>query len=233
MRLRAGSRTVSAMLVADHAPGNRFGNAEAGCSRARIAAAAADEARRQLERDLHDGAQQRFVSASLWLKRAAEVARGTPAERFVTEAYDQIQHGLDELRDLAGGGHPGPLTEHGLGPALQGLAARSPLPVGVRVTSERVAPAVETAIYFTVAETLTNVARHAQATRAAVTIEVAGGMLTAEIADDGVGGACASGGSGLSGLAERLSRLGGTLSVESPPGGPTRIAARVPLLPDA
>jgi len=220
------------MLVADHVPGHRFGRAEVDCSRARVAAAA-DEARKQLERDLHDGAQQRFVSASLWLKRAAEVARGTPAERFVTEAYEEIQQGLAELRDLAGGIHPGQLTERGLGPALQGLAGRSPLPVELRVTSERAAPAVEAAIYFTVAEALTNVARHAQATRAAVTIEASGGMLTAEVADDGVGGACASGGSGLSGLGDRLSRLGGTLSVESPPGGPTRIAARVPLLPHA
>jgi signal transduction histidine kinase len=100
----------------------------------------------------------------------------------------------------------------------------------LRVAARRVAPTVETAIYFTVAEALTNVARHSRATGAAVTIDVAGGMLAAEVADDGIGGACTDRGSGLRGLADRLKALGGTLVVDSPPGGPTRIVARVPLL---
>lgn len=122
---------------------------------------AADQARRQLERDLHDGAQQRLVLATLILRRAATAARGTPAEPLVAEAFDQLQEGLAELRELARGIHPAVLSEHGLAAALEGLVARSPLPVELHVTRERVAPAVEAAIYFTVAEALTN----AQSTR--------------------------------------------------------------------
>jgi signal transduction histidine kinase len=206
------------------------GRAEIDASRARIVAAA-DEARKRLERDLHDGAQQRFVLASLWLKRAVERARGTPVEPLVAEAYEQLQQGLAELRDLAHGIHPAVLSERGLGVALEGLAGRSPLPVELRVTRQRVAPAVETAIYFTVAEALTNVARHAQATHAAVTIEIEEGTLTALIDDDGVGGASTGRGTGLRGLADRLDALGGTLSIDSPRGGPTRIRACAPVLP--
>jgi signal transduction histidine kinase len=190
---------------------------------------AADEARKRLERDLHDGAQQRFVLASLWLKSAAVQAHGTPAEPFVAEAVEQLQHGLAELRDLAHGIHPAVLSEHRLAAALEGVARRSPLPVALRVTPGRVAPAVETAIYFTVVETLTNVAKHAQATHAIVTIEIDDGALMAEIADDGIGGASTTAGAGLRGLADRLDALGGTLSVESPHGGPTSIRARAPL----
>jgi signal transduction histidine kinase len=206
-------------------------HAEVEASRARIVIAA-DQARRRLERDLHDGAQQRFVLASLWLKSAAVQAHGTPAEPFVAEAVEQLRHGLAELRDLAHGIHPAVLSERGLAPALEGLARRSPLPVELQVTRERVAPAVETAIYFTVAEALTNVAKHAQATHAIVTIEIAEGALIAEIADDGLGGACTTAGSGLRGLADRLDALGGTLSIDSPRGGPTSIRAQAPLPAD-
>ena len=203
-------------------------HAEVEASRARIVIAA-DEARKRLERDLHDGAQQRFVLASLWLKGAAVQAHGTPAEPFVAEAVEQLQHGLAELRDLAHGIHPAVLSERGLAAALEGLARRSPLPLELRITRERVAPAVETAIYFTVVEALTNVAKHAQATHATVTIEIDDGALIAQIADDGIGGASATAGSGLRGLADRLDALGGTLSIESPRGGPTIIRARAPL----
>jgi signal transduction histidine kinase len=202
--------------------------AEVEASRARIVAAA-DEARRRLERDLHDGAQQRFVLASLWLKGAAVRAHGTPAEPYVAEAVEQLQHGLAELRDLAHGIHPAVLSERGLAAALEGLALRSPLPVGLHVTPQRVAPAVETAIYFTVAEALTNVARHAQATQAMVTIAISAATLHAEIVDDGVGGAGIAAGSGLRGLADRLDALGGTLTIDSPRGGPTKLCAQVPL----
>jgi signal transduction histidine kinase len=203
-------------------------HAEVEASRARIVIAA-DEARKRLERDLHDGAQQRFVLASLWLKSAAVQAHGTPAEPFVAEAVEQLQHGLAELRDLAHGIHPAVLSERGLAAALEGLARRSPLPLELRITRVRVAPAVETAIYFTVVEALTNVAKHAQATHATVTIEIDDGALIAQIADDGLGGASATAGSGLRGLADRLDALGGTLSIESPRGGPTIIRARAPL----
>jgi signal transduction histidine kinase len=194
---------------------------------------AADQARRQLERDLHDGAQQRLVLATLILRRAATAARGTPAEALVAEAFDQLQEGLAELRELARGIHPAALSEHGLAAALEGLVARSPLPVELHVTRERVAPAVEAAIYFTVAEALTNAAKYAYATSATVDVEVEEGALVAVIADDGVGGASASTGSGLRGLADRLDALGGTLSVDSPHGAGTSIGARVPLGPRA
>ena len=199
-------------------------------SRARLVAAA-DEARRRLERDLHDGAQQRFVLATVSLKRAAARARGTPAEPLVDEAVQQLQQGLAELRDLAHGIHPAVLSERGLAAALTGLAARSPLPVELRVTTQRATPPVEAAIYFTVAEALTNVAKHAHATRAGVTIDITDRTITADIADDGIGGASTTAGSGLRGLADRLHALGGTLAIDSPPGGPTTIRAQAPLPP--
>ena len=157
-------------------------------SRARIVAAA-DDARRRLERDLHDGAQQRFVLAALMLERAAARATGTPAGPLVDEALAQVRQGLAELRELARGIHPAVLSERGLAPALAGLVARAPLPVELRVSPERAAPIVEAAIYFTVAEALTNITKHAHATRASVTVDATDGALVAEIVDDGVGGA--------------------------------------------
>jgi signal transduction histidine kinase len=196
-------------------------------SRARIIAAA-DEARRRFERDLHDGAQQRFVLASLALGRAAESVRGSAAEPLVAEALDHVRKGLAELRELAHGIHPAVLNQRGLAAALRGLAARSPIPVELRVTPQRAARTVEAAIYFTVAEALTNIAKHAHATRASVTVDGAGGALIAEVADDGVGGASTTAGSGLGGLADRLEAVGGTLSVDSPPGRGTRIRAYAP-----
>jgi PAS domain S-box-containing protein len=200
-------------------------------SRVRIVEAA-DAARRRIERDLHDGAQQRLVLVSLTLKRAQTRARGTPAEPLVAEASKQLGEGLAELRDLAHGIHPAVLGEHGLAAALDGLVARSPIPIDVRVSPERAAPAVEAAIYFTVAEALTNVAKYAQATRAAVTIEIDDGTLVAEVTDDGVGGATMAGGSGLVGLEDRLDAIGGTLTVHSRPGEGTTIRACAPLRPD-
>jgi signal transduction histidine kinase len=191
---------------------------------------AADEARRQLERDLHDGAQQRLVLASLTLRRAAAEARGTPAEPLVAEAIDHLEQGLAELRDLARGIHPAVLSERGIAAALQSLAAGTPLPVELQVTSRRVQPVLEAAIYFTVAEALTNIAKHAAATSVRVEVEIEHDSLVAVIADDGVGGVSAAGGSGLRGLADRLRALGGTLVVDSPPGRGTTLRARVPLV---
>jgi signal transduction histidine kinase len=202
-------------------------SAEIDASRARIVAAA-DEARRRLERDLHDGAQQRLVSLALTLRHAEAQARGTAAHQSVAEALAQLQEALAELRDLARGIHPAVVSERGLAAGLDVLVARSPVPVELRAPRERVALAAEAAIYFTVAEALTNVAKHAHANRARVHVDAREGTLTAEVADDGVGGASVTANSGLRGLTDRLDALGGTLEVESPRGGGTIIRARVP-----
>jgi signal transduction histidine kinase len=196
-------------------------------SRARIITAA-DEARSRLERDLHDGAQQHFVAAALTLRRALARAHGTPAEALVAEAFAQLQRGLAELRDLARGMHPAVLTERGLAAALEGLVLRSPVPVELRATSRRASAAAEAAIYFTVAEALTNVARHGRATLASVQVDVVNGMLVASIVDDGAGGASIARGSGLQGLADRMAALGGTLTVDSPVGHGTMVRASIP-----
>jgi signal transduction histidine kinase len=192
---------------------------------------AADEGRRQLARDLHDGAQQHFVTALLTLRRAQEQALGTPSEQLMTDALAQLEQGLAELRDLARGLHPAALTEYGLAVGLEVVAARAPLPVDLHVTAERVPPAVESTVYFMVVEALTNVAKHARATQANVEVGVQDGVLTAEVRDNGSGGATIDGGSGLRGLADRVKALDGTLSVESPPGSGTSLRARVPLRP--
>jgi signal transduction histidine kinase len=213
--------------AADRAEPSRMGRQDVEGARLRLVEAA-DEERRRIERDLHDGAQQRFVLASLSLKRAAERVSGTAAEPLVTEALEQVRLGLAELRDLAHGIHPAALRERGLAVALDGLAARSPVPVELDVTSARAAPTVEAAIYFTVAEALTNVAKHARASHARVTVQVVDGSLVAEIVDDGIGGAREAAGTGLRGLVDRLDALNGSLSVESRRGAGTRIRASAP-----
>ena len=195
--------------------------------------AAADEARRRLERDLHDGAQQQLVLAAVTLARAQGQVRGTPAEGTVADALAQLNGAIAELRNLARGIHPAVLSERGLTAALEGLVARSPVPVELRVPHVRLAPAAEAAIYFTVAEALTNVAKHARATLARVEVEAVDGSVTALIADNGRGGANVAGGSGLRGLTDRLEALGGTLAVDSSPHGGTIIRATVAAQPDA
>jgi signal transduction histidine kinase len=140
---------------------------------------------------------------------------------------------LTELRDLARGIHPAALSVRGLAVALEGLAARSPVPVELQVPCERSAPAVEAAIYFTVAEALTNIAKHAQASFARVRVDVECGKVIAEVMDDGIGGAAATPTSGLGGLTDRLEALGGTLTVDSPAGDGTVIRACVPARPRA
>jgi PAS domain S-box-containing protein len=203
-------------------------SSEIQASRARIVEAA-DEARRKLERDLHDGAQQRLVTTLLTLKLAAGHADTAPVRELVVDASKQLEQGLAELRELAQGIHPAVLTDRGLRPAIETLAARSPVPVELDVTETRSATAVEAAIYFTVAEALTNIAKYAGATQARVTVAVDGAGLVAEIADDGVGGADTQAGSGLRGLADRLDALGGTLAVESASGAGTVVRATAPL----
>jgi PAS domain S-box-containing protein len=199
-------------------------------SRARIVQAGF-EARRRLERDLHDGAQQRLVVALMTLRQAAIRAGDPAAAPLLDDGIEQLELGLAELRELARGIHPGQLKEHGLPHALGRLAARAPFMVDTDVLDERLPESVETAIYFTVAEALTNVVKHADATRARVSVFVEDGVATAEIADDGCGGASASEASGLRGLGDRLEAIGGSLELESPPDGGTMVTARVPIRP--
>ena len=196
-------------------------------SRARIVQAA-DEARRRIERDLHDGAQQRLVGLALQLRLLA-MRLGPDHAPLVQELIDEAQAALRDLRELAHGIHPAVLTEHGLAAALDGLAARSPMPVLVEADlPERLPPAHEAALYFVAAEALTNVAKYAGAGSAEVRVTRDDGWAEIAIADDGVGGARADSGSGLRGLADRIDALDGVLSVESPPGAGTTVRARVP-----
>jgi signal transduction histidine kinase len=192
--------------------------------------AAGDAARRRIERDLHDGAQQRLVSLSVTLNLARKTAEpGSRTAELLDGAVAELTAGLAELRELARGIHPAVLTERGLDPALQSLASRAPLPVTVTADfEERLPPAVEAAAYFVVMEALTNVAKYASASSAEVTIERADGHVTVGVQDDGIGGADPATGSGLAGLADRVAALGGRLSVESPPGGGTVVRADLP-----
>ena len=200
-------------------------------SRERVVDAAEAE-RRRMERDLHDGAQQRLVALAMELGRAqAKFADDPDAARvLVDQAHAQAKEALTELRNLVRGVHPPVLTERGLDAALSGLAALCPVPVDVHVdVPVRPRSAVEAVAYFMVAEALTNVAKHSRASHAKVVVEGHGypGTLTVMISDDGIGGAEAHG-PGLSGLADRVSGVDGRLSVESPTGGPTIIAAELP-----
>jgi signal transduction histidine kinase len=199
-------------------------------SRARLVAAG-DAERRRLERDLHDGAQSRLVALSLLL-RAARRRAGEDRELagMLDEAQDELQTSLAELRELARGIHPAVLSRHGLAPALDGLAARAPVPVTLEAAdAERLPPPIESAAYFVVAEALVNVAKYASASQASVRVAREGERLTVDVADDGIGGADAERGSGLRGLADRVAALDGTLTVESPVGGGTRLRAELPL----
>jgi PAS domain S-box-containing protein len=204
--------------------------AEVTASRARLVELGVAE-RRRLERNLHDGAQQRLVALALRLRmarsRLPDDAAG--AEKMIDAAAEELQHALDELRELARGLHPAVLTERGLGPALESLAARAPWPVQVSgVPEQRLPPPIEAAIYFVVAEALTNAARHAAATGMDVVITTHGSAVAVTIDDDGRGSADPKG-SGLRGLADRVQALGGTLSVHSPADGGTRLTAELPL----
>jgi signal transduction histidine kinase len=198
-------------------------------SQARIIAAA-DAERRRLERDLHDGAQQRLVAIALQLRMARDrLARGDDALELVSVAGDEAQKAIGELRDLARGIHPAVLTERGLGAALRDVVARSPVPVDLlEVPDARFPSTIEASAYFVVSEALANVAKYAQASRASVRVTQAGETLVVEVCDDGRGGADPTRGSGLRGLLDRVGALNGTLTVDSPPGGPTRVRACLP-----
>jgi signal transduction histidine kinase len=204
--------------------------AEVRASRVRIVRAG-DEERRRLERDLHDGAQQRLLSLGLALQlMRSELGSGANgAARLLGEAEAELGAALEELRALAHGIHPAVLTEHGLGPALRTLAARSPVPVEIKaVPDERLPAPVEAAGYFVVSEALANVAKHARASAVSVHAACEDGSLVVEVEDDGVGGAAPTAGSGLAGLADRLQAIDGRLTIQSRAGRGTRLCAEIP-----
>ncbi len=200
-------------------------------SRARLVEVG-DAERRRLERNLHDGAQQRLVALSLKLGMLnARLADAPPAAReLLATARDDLALGLDELRELARGIHPVVLTERGLGPALDALLSRAPVQVDIEaLPDERLSPQVEAAAYYIVSEAITNVTKYADASSATVAIRRRNGTATVTVADDGAGGADPSRGSGLRGLTARVEALNGRLTVDSPPGAGTRIEAEIPL----
>lgn len=200
-------------------------------SRARILQAGYEE-RRRLGRDLHDGAQQALVSAVINLQLAQKRWDREPARArvLVDTALEHAHTAMGELRDLASGIHPSVLTDRGLVAAIETLASRSPVPVELEADLDgRLPMPVETTAYFVVAEALTNMAKYARASHAVVGVQVADGRLEVDVRDDGVGGADASAGSGLRGLADRLSALQGALHVCSPAGGGTHVHAQIAL----
>jgi signal transduction histidine kinase len=202
-------------------------------SRVRIVEAG-DAARRRLERDLHDGAQQQLVSLALDLRLLKARLRDTDAEPMVDALAEKLAAALADLRELARGIHPAILTDRGLGPAIEALANRVPVPVECEVeVHERLSGPIEAAAYFVVAEALTNIVKYADATAARVVVRRAADLVTVQVDDDGRGGARIGAGSGLRGLQDRLSALDGTLAVESPTGGGTRLRARIPCGADA
>jgi signal transduction histidine kinase len=227
---RAETRLRSFADLAAQAIANERAQAELRESRARIVRAA-DETRRRLERNLHDGAQQRLVSASLTLRLAVAQLWEAPRKDvhdLLVEAADELTQALAELRDLARGLHPAILSDRGLTPALKALAERAPLPV--ELTNEidgRLPAEVEAALYYVVAESLTNVAKYAQASQVTVRASNEDGVARIEVADDGAGGAVVGAGSGLRGLADRIEALGGSFGVASPAGQGTRVWAEV------
>jgi signal transduction histidine kinase len=202
---------------------------ELSASRARIVESGY-AARRRLERDLHDGAQQRLVSLALSLRILHSRLAGDPdAVQELDAARSELDQALGELRELARGIHPSVLTDRGLDAALDGLARRAPLPVDLEeMPAERLPDRVESAAYFVVAEALTNVAKYAQATRACVNVRRQNGQVLVEVSDDGIGGADPATGSGLRGLLDRVSAVGGRLEVDSRPGEGTTVRAAIP-----
>ena len=195
---------------------------------------AADAERRRIERDLHDGAQQRLVSLAINLGMARATLDGAPPEAMevITAAHEEAKAALAEMRDLVRGLHPAVLDDRGLDAALSGIAARAPLPVRLTVdVPERPAPAVEAVAYFVVSEALANIAKHAQAGEARIDVERMRGRLWIRIRDDGVGGADPGRGSGLAGLARRAASVDGSFHLSSPAGGPTVITVELPCEP--
>ncbi|HEX7346310.1 MAG TPA: histidine kinase, partial [Candidatus Limnocylindrales bacterium] len=202
-------------------------------SRARLVVAAEDE-RRRIERDLHDGAQQRLVAVTLALQQARQAATDgvelPELEARLSAAADELKGAITDLRELARGIHPALLEDEGLPAAVTALARRASVPVATRFELDRRLPRhIEATAYFLVAEALTNATRHASATRVDVTIRDSGDRLEVTVADDGAGGADPSRGSGLAGLVDRLASVDGRLTIDSPARGGTRIRAEIPV----
>ena len=191
---------------------------------------AADAERRRLERDLHDGTQQRLVSLAINLGMArAQAGTADEAKQAIAEAHEEAKAALAELRDLIRGLHPAVLEDRGLDAALSGIAARMPIPVRLTVDlPRRPAPVIEAVAYFVVSEGLANIVKHSQATEAAVFVQRAGDRLHVIVTDDGVGGADPARGTGLAGLARRAASVDGTFEIDSPPGGPTLLTVDLP-----
>jgi signal transduction histidine kinase len=196
---------------------------------------AAEAERRRIERDLHDGAQQRLVSLAIGLGLARTTMTDEvpePVREALKEAHEQAREALAELRNLVRGLHPVVLEDRGLDAALSGIAARSPVPVRLTVdVPDRMSPSVEAVGYFIVSEALANVAKHAQASRADVDVRCIGKTLLITVTDDGIGGADASRGTGLTGLAQRAASVDGDVRITSPEGGPTTIRVEIPCAP--
>jgi signal transduction histidine kinase len=229
---RADERAARALLGPSPAQQLELRVAAMARSRSEVVAAA-DAERRRIERDLHDGAQQQLVALAmnLGMARAALGDDVPPATRKVIEqAHEDAVAALAGLRELVRGLHPAVLNDRGLDAALSGIVARAPLPVRLRFdVTPRCSPSIEAIAYFMVSEALANIARHAQATRAEVTVTRSGGRLRVVVTDDGRGGATADGaGTGLRGLAQRAAAVDGSLAVRSPAGGPTTITAELP-----
>jgi signal transduction histidine kinase len=231
----AGGDTEIRMAQFTELVATAVANAESGAalaaSRRRIVAAG-DEARRRIERDLHDGAQQRLVSTVVVLKLVQQElgdANG-PVARLVEEALANAQRGMDDVREIARGIHPRALSSGGLGPALQALARRCPMRVTVDVQADaRLPENVEVTAYYVASEALTNAAKHAHASEVRITVDVDDRWVVLTISDDGVGGADPSQGSGLIGLHDRVAALGGSLAVHSEEGAGTVLSAQIPV----
>ena len=210
----------------------RLAEAVAGLRRSRVDLVDAFETeRRRIERDLHDGVQQRLVALTMTLGRAEIEVPDGEGQRLVREAHRQAELALEELRSTVRGIHPRVLVDHGLAAAVHELADRAPVPVTVDIAlPDRLPGPVEAAAYFVVSEALTNLSRHARARQAQVHAWCRDDRLVVTVVDDGVGGADESAGSGLAGLRIRLEALGGRLQVHSPPGGPTQVRMECPCL---
>jgi signal transduction histidine kinase len=229
MRADAPSRIAKFTELVAAAIANIQVRSDLAASRARIVAAA-DEERRRVARDLHDGAQQRVVHTIVTLKLALRALEHEPpgASLLLEEALNHAETAIDELRALAHGILPSVLTHGGLEPGVRALASRMSIPVEIDVAADRLPGAVEATAYFIVAEALTNVVKHADAEHAWVTARTEPGSLQVEVRDDGIGGARTNG-TGLVGLKDRLAALDGSLYVDSPSAGGTRIAASIPI----